>query len=77
MFPSLKEISLMLLTFGLTVIAWIFFRAENIGHALNYIYRLFLGLFNKTDYVETHNLLYWEIGYALPILIIMVQPFGK
>jgi len=35
--PSLKEISFMLLTFGLTVFAWIFFRAENIGHAINYI----------------------------------------
>jgi len=35
--PSLKEVSFMLLTFGLTVFAWIFFRAENIGHAFNYI----------------------------------------
>ena len=35
--PSLKEISFMLLTFGLTVFAWIFFRAENIDHAINYI----------------------------------------
>ena len=35
--PNLKETSFMLLTFGLTVFAWIFFRAENIGHAINYI----------------------------------------
>jgi len=27
----------MLLTFSLTVFAWIFFRANNLGHALNYI----------------------------------------
>ena len=27
----------MLITFGLTVFAWIFFRAENIGHAISYI----------------------------------------
>ena len=27
----------MLLTFGLTVFAWIFFRADNIGHAISYI----------------------------------------
>ncbi len=40
-FPSLKEFSLMLLTFGLTVFAWIFFRAENIGHALSYIADMF------------------------------------
>ena len=27
----------MLLTFGLTMFAWIFFRSENIGHAISYI----------------------------------------
>jgi len=35
--PTLKELSFMLLTFGLTVFAWIFFRANNIGHAISYI----------------------------------------
>ncbi|MCF7832789.1 MAG: MBOAT family protein [Candidatus Marinimicrobia bacterium] len=35
--PNLKEFSFMLLTFSLTVFAWIFFRAENIGHAISYI----------------------------------------
>ena len=35
--PTLKELSSMLLTFGLTVFAWIFFRAENMGHAISYI----------------------------------------
>ena len=40
-FPSLKEFCFMLLTFGLTVFAWIFFRAENIGHAVQYISDIF------------------------------------
>lgn len=35
--PSIKELAFMLLTFGLTVFAWIFFRADNIGHAISYI----------------------------------------
>ena len=35
--PSIKELSFIFLTFGLTVFAWIFFRAENIGHAISYI----------------------------------------
>ena len=35
--PSFKEFSFMLLTFGLTMFAWIFFRSENIGHAISYI----------------------------------------
>ena len=41
MLPSRKELLFMLLTFGLTVFAWIFFRADNIGHALQYISDIF------------------------------------
>lgn len=37
LFPNIKELSFMLLTFGLIVFAWIFFRANNIGHAIGYI----------------------------------------
>jgi D-alanyl-lipoteichoic acid acyltransferase DltB (MBOAT superfamily) len=36
-FPTIKELGSMLFTFALTVLAWIFFRAENIEHAINYI----------------------------------------
>jgi alginate O-acetyltransferase complex protein AlgI len=39
--PTVRELFLMLVTFGLTVFAWIFFRAENIGHAFNYISEMF------------------------------------
>jgi alginate O-acetyltransferase complex protein AlgI len=35
--PGSRELLYMLVTFGLTVLAWIFFRAENIGHAMEYI----------------------------------------
>lgn len=35
--PSLKEFFFISLTFSLTVLAWIFFRANNVGHAINYI----------------------------------------
>ena len=40
-FPNIKELFFMLLTFGLTVFAWIFFRADNIGHALEIISNIF------------------------------------
>jgi D-alanyl-lipoteichoic acid acyltransferase DltB (MBOAT superfamily) len=40
-FPSIKELSFMLLTFGLTVFAWIFFRATNLNHAISYIAEIF------------------------------------
>lgn len=37
LFPNIRELMAMLITFSLTVFAWIFFRADNIGHAFNYI----------------------------------------
>ncbi|SFD07769.1 MBOAT family O-acyltransferase [Algibacter pectinivorans] len=40
-FPNIREFSAILLTFSLTVFAWIFFRANNINHALSYISEIF------------------------------------
>ena len=57
-FPSLKELSFMLLTFGLTVFAWIFFRAENIGHAVSYISEILSpSLFSKPKFAGMYNAL--------------------
>lgn len=39
--PTFREFALILLTFCLTVFAWIFFRAENISHAFSYIKAIF------------------------------------
>lgn len=39
--PSFKEFRQLLLTFSLTVFAWIFFRAESVGHAFQYIADVF------------------------------------
>ena len=41
LFPTLKESILILITFVLTVFAWILFRAENLGHAVQYISGIF------------------------------------
>ncbi len=37
LFPSLRDVFSILLTFALTCFAWIFFRAESVGHAFSYI----------------------------------------
>jgi alginate O-acetyltransferase complex protein AlgI len=39
--PSLNELANLSITFALSVFAWIFFRAENISHALHYISVIF------------------------------------
>ena len=42
-FPSLRDILSIGMTFGLTVFAWIFFRAKDVKHAVNYILEIFSG----------------------------------
>jgi alginate O-acetyltransferase complex protein AlgI len=39
--PSLRELFAMFTTFTLTIFAWIFFRAENLTHAINYLSTIF------------------------------------
>ena len=39
--PSIKEFLFMITTFFMTVISWIFFRAENISHAFKYLKTIF------------------------------------
>ncbi|MDO5971121.1 MBOAT family O-acyltransferase [Flavivirga aquimarina] len=40
-FPNFKEIIQMLVTFSLTILAWIFFRANNVGHAFSILEEVF------------------------------------
>ena len=42
-FPSFREALAVLITFALTVFAWIFFRAESLSHAFSYISGMFSG----------------------------------
>lgn len=55
--PSIKELSFMLLTFGLTVFAWIFFRAENISHAFSYISEIFSSSLFTIPEIQPRNLI--------------------
>lgn len=49
--PSFREFFGMATTFALTLLAWVFFRAENIGHALSYIAGIFsTSLFEMPDF---------------------------
>jgi len=73
--PSLKEFFQMTLTFGLTVIAWVFFRANNIGHAVDYLGEIFSGSVFSIPYYE-------GIGYArflIPLLLffILIEWVGR
>ena len=57
-FPSLKEFIQICLTFFFTLIAWVFFRAENLGHAFHYLSIMFSpGLFTFPTERISHMLL--------------------
>ncbi len=73
--PSIKEISSILSTFILTVLAWIFFRANNIKHAFEYISEIFSSsfftfpIFYKVDSVKPI--------YILLIIFIIIEWLGR
>ncbi len=54
--PNIREILGISITFSLTVFAWIFFRAENMPHALTYIQELFSSsLFSVPSFPRMKN----------------------
>ena len=70
-FPSIKELFFMLQTFGLTIFAWIFFRAENIGHAISYISEIFSSsLFTIPEFLPRNLIL-------LIIVFVFVEWLGR
>jgi D-alanyl-lipoteichoic acid acyltransferase DltB (MBOAT superfamily) len=69
--PSVKELLAMLMTFLITVLAWVFFRAENVGHALDYLMRMSnLSLFSLPEIRPTFL-------FVLLILFILVEWAGR
>ena len=69
--PNLLELKGILITFFLTVIAWIFFRADNMTHAFSYLKILFSGsLFNKPE-VFPLNII------ALIIVFVIIEWINK
>ena len=73
--PNIKELSFMLLTFGLTVFAWIFFRADNIGHALEITSNIFSSsLFELPIIKNEYNFL---IVLLLLLVFICIEWFGR
>jgi D-alanyl-lipoteichoic acid acyltransferase DltB (MBOAT superfamily) len=79
-FPSLKELTSIVVTFSLTTFAWIFFRAESVGHAMSYIGNMFDGLFNGSNLREAFTFVTNYVGgtrLTLFALFFMVEWFGR
>ena len=73
--PTFKELFQLLLTFALTVFAWIFFRADNIAHALSYINGIFsTSLIDIPDFPEMKRAL---ITLGFIALLLLIQWKGR
>lgn len=69
--PTLQEVFKMSFTFSLTVFAWIFFRAENVAHAFNYISKIFSSeLFLKPEIIPVKIII-------IIILFVLVEWVGR
>ncbi len=67
-FPNIKEFFQILITFCLTLLAWIFFRAENISHAINYLSDIFSQSLFTIPNLEDNRVLK---NYLIPIYLII------
>ncbi|EPR66229.1 MBOAT family O-acyltransferase [Cyclobacterium qasimii] len=73
--PSHRDLLSMLFTFGLTVFAWIFFRAENLGHAFNYISEIMsISLFEIPMITERRSAL---VTIILTSVFVIIEWLGR
>lgn len=69
-FPTLKEFSGMLLTFCIVTVAWIFFRAQGVAQAWNYIGRMFSDIINNPGQLLTVPKGATIFIYIVPLLLL-------
>ena len=70
-FPPIKEVAQMLLTFTLVILGWIFFRAENISQATDYIARMCDPSILSIPNFRELGLSFIKISYTLFFVILL------
>ncbi|AKP51575.1 MBOAT family O-acyltransferase [Cyclobacterium amurskyense] len=64
--PTFRELILILITYGLTILAWVFFRAENFEHAFQYL----SGIFDNP-----HSFLSFKIYWLHKKILMLISIF--
>ena len=73
--PSFRELGQISITFFITLIAWIFFRADNLSHAFSYLGRLFSSSLVKLPIkdlwtINTGNHIFYLLSMLLVFIIV-------
>lgn len=66
---AILDAARMSVTFFLVTVAWVFFRAQNIDHAVIYLENMFGGIFATNSYAEFIAFYHKEIGLGLALLV--------
>ena len=74
LFPTLRELLLILLTFTLTVFAWIFFRAESVTHAIQYISGIFK---DGNSFLLASTYLEYQVILILIVVFLLIEWIGR
>lgn len=69
--PTIKEVFQIFMTFSLTVLAWVFFRANNIQHAFSYISEIFSVSLFSTPVIRP------RILFILILIFILIEWLGR
>lgn len=73
--PGVKEFFYMVMTFGLIVSAWIFFRASDIGHAISYISGIFTpSLFSIPEFQGRGHAI---VAILLLLIFVLIEWNGR
>ena len=75
-FPTFKEFYKIVLTFSLTVVAWIFFRAETIEHAISYLSAIFSNSILDLPKVNMSNLYVLQV-FIMLLLFVIIEWHGR
>ncbi|RUA30635.1 MAG: MBOAT family protein, partial [Bacteroidetes bacterium] len=73
--PNFQELVAMTVTFSLTLLAWVFFRSDDLSHAWNYLNTIFSASFFTIPHFEGMHLALTTI--VLLLLFIVIEWFGR
>jgi len=64
--PNIREVAQMLMTFGLTVILWIFFRSDSVGDSFSYLQKIAACNFSQNIYNQK------DVFLLMPLISVML-----
>jgi len=69
--PSIRELLVMASTFGITILAWIFFRSDSVGSAIDYTMRMVGGMLHLQTFTDAYRFIVANVRPAILLLLLL------